>query len=113
MSEEKNILPNDDELMKYVQGKSLPEDARHIEEEMLSSPFVNDAVEGLQNFGNKKNINDVVDKLNNQLHKQIQKPKSRRDKRKLKGIEWVITAAIVILALCIAGYFVLRIMNKH
>lgn len=109
MSEAKNILPNDDELLKYVQGKSSPEDAHHIEEEMLDSSFVNDAVEGLQHFNNKKNINDFVEQLNTRLQKQTHKPKNRRDKHRLKGIGWVIVAVIVILALCFLGYFVLRL----
>ena len=112
MSEEKNILPNNDELMKYVQGKSLPEDAHQLEEEMLNSPFVNDAVEGLQSFNNKKNINDFVEQLNAQLHKQTQNPRNRRNKRKLKDIGWIVTAVMIILGLCILGYFVLHVLAK-
>lgn len=109
MSEAKNILPGDDELLKYVQGKSLPEEAHHIEEEMLDSSFINDAVEGLQHFSNKKDINHFVEQLNTRLQQQTHKSKNRRDKRRLKDIGWVIVAVIIILALCFLGYFVLRI----
>ena len=112
MSKAENILPDDNELLKYVQGKSLPEDAHHLEEQMLNSSFVNDAVEGLQSFGNKKNINAYVEQLNARLHQQTQKPKNRRMRRKLKDVEWITVAVIIVLALCVLGYVVLHVLGK-
>jgi hypothetical protein len=113
MSKEKNILPNDDELMNYVQGNSLPENAHLIEEEMFNSSFVNDAVEGLQSFHNKKNISHIVEQLNAQLHRQTQKNKSKKNQRKLKDFGWIIITAAIIIGLCLLGYFVLRMLNKN
>lgn len=102
-----NDIPNDDELLQYLQGNLTPEEANALEQEMAESNFVNDAMEGLQSFKNKTEITNYTTELKRQLKKQISTKKSRREKRKFKNNNIAIVAVAVILLLCIVAYLVI------
>ncbi len=114
MADVTNILTHDDELnddhlMKYLDG-SLSDEERHaLEKEMADNAFVNDAVEGLETFANKGNINEYVEQLNAQLQKNIAAKKKRKEKRKLKDNSWILIAVVLIILLCTIGYYVLHL----
>src|SRR5579872_4439919 len=81
-----NILSNSNkdidnqQLMDYLSGKLSGREQHEIEQSMADNDFMNDAVEGLQHFGDKKDIQDYVVQLNADLQKNLQKKKQRRDK---------------------------------
>lgn len=113
MADLKDILnhdedPRDEDLLRYLQGDVSREEAHRVERQMADSEFVNDAMEGLQNIRNKKSIDEYVDELNRNLQKQVVQKKQRREKRKLKDQPWIIIALVVVLALCVIGYAVIR-----
>lgn len=103
----------DDELLKYLQDSLSKDDQHKIEKQMAGSAFINDAVEGLQNIHNKKSIEQYVEDLNKQLHKQVAAKKQRKEKRKLKDQPWIVITVIVVLALCIITYAVIRYHQKN
>ena len=114
MSNLNNILNNDDELseellMKYASGNLSAEERHAIESKMIDSSFLSDAVEGISSMKDKKQIQQYVDELNNQLQKQVQQKKKRKAKRKLPSMDWIITSVIIVLLLCVLGYFVLHL----
>lgn len=115
-NELKNILSNSNKdidnqkLMDYLSGKLSAEEKHEIEREMADSDFVNDAVEGLEEVKNKKELSNFVDQLNNDLHKQLEKKKKRKQKRALKDQPWLYLAIVLLLLLIIIGFIVIK---KH
>ena len=95
-------------LMDYLSGKLSAEEKHEIEREMANSDFVNDAVEGLEEVKNKKNLTNFVDHLNHDLHKQLEKKKKRKQKRTLKDQPWLYLAIVLILLLIIIGFIVIK-----
>jgi hypothetical protein len=113
-----NILQNDDdineeELRKYLSGNISDEERYVIEKKMADSEFVNDAVEGLQQFSSKQKLNDLVNHLNNHLHQYIESKKEIKEKRKIKDLSWIILAVIIILLLCMLAYIVVRMQRER
>jgi hypothetical protein len=119
MADLENILNNEGEpisdevLMKYLQGNLSEEEAHAVEKQITDSPFVNDALEGLEKFKNKKQIHQVINELNQHLQQQTHKSKSRRAKRKLEGIDGILVAVIIVLMLCMLGYTVLHMYHHQ
>jgi len=117
MADINNILDNDDQLseellLKYASGNLTAEELHAIESKMINSAFVNDAVEGIDAFKNKKQVQQYMDELNRQLQKQTEKKKKLRARRKLPSMDWIITAVVIVLLLCVLGYTVLRLYNS-
>jgi hypothetical protein len=96
------------QLMDYLSQQLSQAKGHDIEKSMAEDPFVNDAVEGLQNFKPTKDLQVYVDQLNSDLKKQITKNKKRKEKRRLKDQPYTYFAIILILLLLIICYIVLR-----
>lgn len=115
-NELKDILSNSNKdidnqkLMDYLSGKLSAEEKHDIEKEMSDSDFVNDAVEGLENMKNKKDLTFFIDQMNTDLQKQLNKKKSRKQKRKLKDQPWLYFAIVLILFIIIICFVVIK---KH
>ncbi len=109
-----NILLNDDEgidnqkLMDYVNGKLSANEKHELEKKMTESAMLNDSVEGLEKFKNKKDVSNFVEQLNLNLKKQLQKKKIKKDKRKLKDLPWLYFAIILILIIILIGFLVVK-----
>jgi len=109
-----NILANSNkdidnqQLMDYLSGKLSGEALHDLERSMADSEFLNDAVEGLQQMSNKKDMQAYVDQLNASMQQALEKKKQRRLKRRLKEDPWGLLAVILVIALCILGYIVIR-----
>lgn len=109
-----NILSNSNkdidnqQLMDYLSGQLSAEQQHAVERSMADSEFMSDAVEGLQNIPNKKDLQTYVEELNAALQKSMQKKKQRRQKRRLKDEPWAYIAVILILLLCIIAYVLVR-----
>ena len=104
---------SDEQLMSYLKGILSAEDAHDIEERMINDSFVNDAVEGLQQFSSNKKLGDYVRQLNHHLHEQVAAQKARTEKRKIKDIPWIIQALIIVLFLCMIAYVVIMFVREH
>ena len=112
-----NILQHDDdvneeELKKYLSGNISDEERYAIEKKMADSPFVNDAVEGLQQFSSRQKLDKYVNHLNKDLHQYIATKKEIREKRRIKDLSWILVAVIIVLLLCILAYIVIRMQRE-
>ena len=111
-----NILSNSNKdidnqkLMDYLSDKLSGKDKHEVEKLMADSDLVNDAVERLQQFENKKNLSAFVDQLNADLRKQLKKKAQRQQKRKLRDQPWLYLAIVIILLLVVIGFIVIK---KH
>jgi hypothetical protein len=99
--------------MDYLSGK-LPEKEKHdVELWMSENDFANDAVEGLQSFEGKKDLQVYVDQLNKELNQYLQQKKNRRERKKIKDNPWMYLTVFIILILVIIGYFFIHnMMNR-
>jgi hypothetical protein len=103
---------NEDDLMKYLDDNLSEEKKLEFEKKVAASNFDNDAVDGLKSFKNKQSLNDYVNQINRNLDKQLQLKKQKKEKRKIKDFSWIILTVILILFICIIGYFVIHLYNK-
>jgi anti-sigma factor RsiW len=109
-----NILSNSNKdidnqkLMDYLSGKLSAEDKHEIERQMADSELVNDAVEGLEEIKNKKDISVYVEQLNSDLHKQLDKKKKRKLKRTLKDEPWLYLAIVLLLLLIVICFVAIK-----
>ena len=109
-----NILANSNkdidnqQLMDYLSGELSGETLHNVERSMADSDFLNDAVEGLQQMGAKRDLQAYVDELNASLHRNMAKKKQRRLKRRLKGAPWTWLVILLVLALCLIAWLMIE-----
>lgn len=104
-----NLNPDVDQemLMQYLKGKLSAQEQHELEKLMMGDDFDSDALEGLQEFQNKKNITDLVGQLNADLKKRTEKKKKFRENLKLNLDSNLIIVITIILLLIILSYFIL------
>ncbi len=115
MSDElKNISPDpgnnmeQEKLLQYLHNKMSEEELHEFESAMNDDDFMNDAVEGLQAVENRNNIPLLVQQMNSDLKKQLQKKKRRKEKRTLKEQPWIYLSVLLILLLAVLAYIIIR-----
>lgn len=115
-----NILSNSNkdidnqQLMDYLSGKLSGEALHELERSMADNEFLNDAVEGLQQVKNKKDMQTYVDELNAAMLHNLDKKKKRRLRRRLKEEPWTYLAIVLVLGLCLLAYFFIRhLLHMH
>lgn len=110
----KDILANSNkdidnqQLMDYLSNQLSKADTHAVEQSMADDEFMNDAVEGLQEIDNKKDMQAYVEQLNSDLLKQIAKNKTRKEKRRLKDQPYTYVAIIIVLILLVLSFIVLK-----
>ena len=110
----KDILSNlnkdieQEKLLDYLNKNLSAAEAHEVEKQMAQDEFMNDAVEGLENFRNKKDLSLMVQQLNRELKKQTAKKKAKREKRKLKDQPWLYITMVTLLLLVIIAYIVIK-----
>ncbi len=116
MNDADDILFNKEQLreealVNYLNGNLPAEEAHKVEEQMAASPFVNDAVEGLQEFSNRHKLSEYVRELNKNLKRQTNKKKQKMEKRKIKDLKWVVLSVVIILLLCFIAYYIINMQK--
>ncbi|MFZ1306176.1 MAG: hypothetical protein WAT20_02245 [Ferruginibacter sp.] len=110
----KDILSNlnkdieQDKLLDYLNKNLSAAEAHEVEKQMADDEFMNDAMEGLENFKNKKDLSLIVQQLNSELKKQTEKKKAKKEKRKLKDQPWLYITIVTLLILIIVAYIVIK-----
>ena len=100
-------------LLQYLQGKLTPEKQHELERKALENEFAADALDGLQQIGDKQNLQFVVDQLNRDLKRKTEKKKKFREKLRLKNDNWLPLVLFIVLLLIVHSYFILhRMMQK-
>jgi ABC-type bacteriocin/lantibiotic exporter with double-glycine peptidase domain len=99
---------NDEQLIKYLEGKLSGEELYEFEKQMSDSSMLDDAVEGLNNIKNKHKIDNYVNDLNKHLHEYISTKKKRRLKNKLELNDWTLLSIFLVITLCVVAYCVIK-----
>ena len=101
---------NEEQLINYVKGKLTDEEANAFAKKMAGSSFLNDGVEGLQQFSSTDKLNAYVQQVNNSLHQRLE-DKKRKYKTGFKGLSWEIVVVIAVILLCILGYAIVELVR--
>ena len=110
-----NLSTNIDQetLLLYLQGKLSGEKKHEVEKELLQGDFEEDALEGLQDFKDKEQLQYMVEMLNRDLKKKTAKKKERREKMKIKDQPWIYISILILFILIAISYVVItRLLNK-
>ena len=95
-------------LLLYLQGKLSEEKKHEVEKKIMNNEFADDAMEGLQEFKNKYDLSLLVEQLNHDLQKKLEKKKMRREKLQIKDQSWIYFAVIIIILLIVISYYVIH-----
>ena len=115
----KDILTNlktdidQETLLLYLQDKLSEEKKHEVEKKLMDSDFDGDALEGLQQFGDKKKINHVVEMLNRDLKKKVEKKRQRRQKLVLKDQPWIYITILIFILLIVISYLIIHRMMQQ
>ncbi|MFT4022539.1 MAG: hypothetical protein QM664_02000 [Flavihumibacter sp.] len=110
-----HILLNSDKeidnqlMLDYLSGKLKQEEQHLVEEWLTDNPFAADAIEGLQTYGNKEEIREVVTQLNKDLRQYLQNRKEKREKRRWKDNPLTFLVLVLLLVLIIVTYYIVRL----
>jgi len=111
-----NILSNSNKdidnqkLMDYLSDKLSQQEKHEFEKNIAGSEMLNDVVEGLEEFKNKKDVSALVEQLNANLKKQLKKKKEKKLKREIKNLNWIYFSIILILIIILIGFILIK---KH
>jgi hypothetical protein len=97
-------------LLLYLQGKLSGEKKHEVEKQLLQSDFEDDALDGLQEFKDKEQLQYMVEMLNRDLKKKTEKKKRRREKMKIKDQPWLYISLLILILLIVLSYIVIRKM---
>jgi anti-sigma factor RsiW len=113
-----NILSNSNKdidnqkLMDYLSGQLPEKEKQEVEQWMADNDFADEAMEGLQQFKQPKDLQVYVDALHRDLKKHLREKKTRREKRKIKEAPWVYLTLFILLLLLILAYVVIKNLGK-
>jgi len=102
---------NEEQLLDYIKGKSGKEIMHGIEKQMAGSSFVNDGVEGLQQFSSTQKINAYVQQLNEDMHRKLHNKQSKK-RKEITMLSWQMVALISVIILCVLGYVIIAMLRK-
>jgi hypothetical protein len=108
-----NILSNSNKdvdnqkLMDYLSNKLSAEEKHEFEKMLVDSDLASDAIEGLNEFKNKKDPVAFAEQLNRNLQKQLQKKKLVREKRRFKDGSWIYLTIVLIIVILLIAFFVI------
>jgi hypothetical protein len=94
-------------LLLYLQDKLSPEKKHELEKQLLENEFAGEALEGLQAIRDKQQISYMVEMLNRDLKKNLEKKKKRRDKMKFRDQPWLYIVILIFILLMVMAYFVI------
>lgn len=112
----KDILSNlstdvdQETLLLYLQGKLSEEKKHEVEKQLMINEFDEDAVDGLQEFKDKEQLQYMVEMLNRDLKKKTAKKKERREKLKIKDQPWLYISILILILLVVLCYIVIKKM---
>lgn len=111
-----NLSPDIDPetLLLYLQNKLTADQKHDVEKRLLDNDFASDAEEGLRNIRDRQQISYLVELMNRDLKKKLEKKRQRRKKLRIRDQSWLYLSVIIIIFLIIIAYVVVRmyITNK-
>jgi len=95
-------------LLLYLQNKLTEEKKHEVEKLLLDNEFADDAAEGLKEIKDKKQISYMVEMLNRDLKKKLEKKNKRRERMQIKDQPWLYISILILILLIVISYIVIR-----
>jgi hypothetical protein len=114
MKEDKSDINPPDKKLPASLDRHLRElmpdrDLNHFREQ-LPAEFLSDASEGLDQVKDTKQLENVLQRLNQQMHHQLSGKKYHKKRHKIGDLSWSYWAIIIIFLFIFAGYLVIRML---
>lgn len=101
-----------EKLIAYLEGR-LDESGRlEVERAMVESEFLSDAADGLESIRDTGRIHAMVNDLNRGLRRRTRKKREYIRVGRTGFPLWLAFAAIVLLILMVAGFYVVKLMSR-
>ena len=97
-------------LLLYLQGKLSEEKKHEVEKQFQQHEFDEDAIDGLQEFHDKEQLQYMVEMLNRDLKKKTEKKKKRREKMRIKDQPWLYVSILILIILIVLCYIIIKRM---
>jgi hypothetical protein len=107
----KQSIPENAELINYLDNKLLSGEKRRLEELISDDPFIGDGIEGLQYINSTASISEI----NSSLNRLIDQKLSKKKKRLMKPIGfpmWMTLLVTITLLAVLAGYVLIKLLNR-
>ncbi len=110
----KNILSHlstdidQETLLQYLKGQLSEEKKHELEKELLDNEFASDAVEGLQQMKDQRQVDHMVEMLNRDLKKKTARKRLRRRQLELKDNSWLYISILILVLLIVLSYFIIH-----
>jgi len=95
-------------LLLYLQNKLSEEKKHEVEKRLLNNEFADEAIEGLQQIKDKRQVAYMVEMLNRDLKNKLEKKKKRREKMQLKDQPWLYFVILIFIILIIISYIIIQ-----
>ncbi len=79
-------------------------------QKQLPAEFLSDASEGLHHVNDTKQLESVLQKLNQQMHQHLQHKKTHKRNHHIGNLSWTYWTIIVVLLLTIVGFIIVRML---
>ncbi|MCR6719905.1 MAG: hypothetical protein NVV59_06305 [Chitinophagaceae bacterium] len=99
-------------LLLYLQDQLTPEKQHELEKQLVDNPFASDAMEGLRQIRDKKQIAYMVEMLNRDLKKKTEKRKKQRDKLRLPDQSQLYITILILLLLVVICFLIIYKMKS-
>ena len=101
-------------LLLYLQDKLTGDKKHEVEKQILENEFANDALEGLQQIGDKKRIPALTEQLNRDLRKKLEKKNRIRQRFRINEQPWLYITILIIILLIVLSYFTIhKLLTQH
>ncbi|MEZ5016783.1 MAG: hypothetical protein R2800_07010 [Flavipsychrobacter sp.] len=101
-------LLSEEKLEAYLAGKLSEEEVREVELYLSDEGMESDAVDGLADMSSQE-VQELTQKINHKLQYELRKEKYRH-KKHYKDNKWGLIAVLIIIVLCILGYYILQLI---
>lgn len=95
-------------LLLYLQDKLTEAKKHEVETKLLENEFADEALEGLQAIKDKQQIAFMVEKLNHDLKKKVEKKKLLREKMRIKDQPWLYISILITILLVVISFIVIH-----
>ncbi len=106
---EKNIPASLDIHLRAIMQET---DLRNFREQ-LPDEFLSDASEGLHHVNDTKQLESVLQQLNQQMRQHLKYKKTHKRVRKIGNLSSAYWAIIIVFLLAITGFIIIRMLLHH
>ncbi len=106
-----NSLLDTQLLLDYLDNKLTPKQSHMVEEWLANSALASEAIEGLMNVSDKRQLKGIVKDLNQSLQISLRKKHRRMHTTYRKTVYWFAISLAVVLCICIVGFVIVRMLH--